>query len=187
MAAQETDRAVVKLGRFDTAVEAAVAYARAVGEYQPPAPPTVAAEAEGLRLHLSSSNPSGYKGVVKLPSGGFKAQHRVDGRKVHVGSFDTAVEAAVAYARAVGEPPERGSSSSAAAAATASSSGAGSSASAAGAAAASTDGSAAAAPSAASPSGAADACPPAATAEPASGASPTARANATAASTAVSK
>ena len=43
----------VKLGRFDTAVEAAVAYARAVGEYQPPAPPTVATEAEGLRLHLS--------------------------------------------------------------------------------------------------------------------------------------
>ena len=44
---------LVSLGYFDTAVEAAVAVARAVGEYQPPAPPTVAAEAEGLRLHLS--------------------------------------------------------------------------------------------------------------------------------------
>ncbi|EOD41433.1 hypothetical protein EMIHUDRAFT_448797 [Emiliania huxleyi CCMP1516] len=68
------------IGKFDTAVEAAVAYARAVGEYQPPAPPTVATEAEGLRLHLSSSGGTGYKGVARRPSGRFSAQHWVDGR-----------------------------------------------------------------------------------------------------------
>ena len=93
---------MVYIGIFDTAVEAAVAYARAVGEYQPPA---VAAEAEGLRLHLSSNNVTGYKSVFKLDSGRFQAQHRVDGKKVFLGTFDTAVEAAVAYARAA-EAPE---------------------------------------------------------------------------------
>ena len=65
----------VYLGIFDTAVEAAVAYARAVGEYQPPPPPTVAAEAEGLRLHLSSSS-TGYKGVYEDAHGTFQAQLR---------------------------------------------------------------------------------------------------------------
>ena len=105
----------VTVGRFDTAVEAAVAFARAVGEYQPPAPPTVGTEAEGLRLHLSSSNPSGYKGVVKHASGRFEARHKVDGRQVYLAVLDTAVEAAVAYARAVGEAPEAGSAVAAAA------------------------------------------------------------------------
>ena len=65
----------------------------------------VAEAAAGLRLHLSSSNATGYKGVHKQPSGRFQAKHMVDGRKVVLGSFDTAVEGAVAYARAVGEAP----------------------------------------------------------------------------------
>ncbi|EOD11831.1 hypothetical protein EMIHUDRAFT_214154 [Emiliania huxleyi CCMP1516] len=91
----------VGLGIFDTAVEAAVAYARAVGEYQPPAPPAVATEAEGLRLHLSSSSSTGYKGVGEHSrTGRFQAKRMVDGRLVYIGLFDTAVEAAVAYARA---------------------------------------------------------------------------------------
>ncbi|EOD41376.1 hypothetical protein EMIHUDRAFT_199717 [Emiliania huxleyi CCMP1516] len=100
-ARHRVDGRKVRLGDFDTAVEAAVAYARAVGEYQPPAPPTVATEAEGLRLHLSSSNATGYKGVVKQIKGRFEAAHYVGGRRVHVGIFDTAVEAAVAFARAI--------------------------------------------------------------------------------------
>jgi len=90
------------IGTFATAVEAAVAYARTVGEYQPPAPPTVVAEAEGLRLHLSSSSSTGYKGV-RADRSRYKAQRSVGGREVYLGSFDTAVEAAVAYARAGGE------------------------------------------------------------------------------------
>ena len=35
------DGRTVTIGYFDTAVESAVAYARAVGAYQPPAPPSV--------------------------------------------------------------------------------------------------------------------------------------------------
>ncbi|EOD39995.1 hypothetical protein EMIHUDRAFT_223217 [Emiliania huxleyi CCMP1516] len=85
---------------FDTAVAAAVAYARVVGEYQP----AVATEAEGLRLQLCSSSGTGYKGVRKRASGRFQAEHKVDGgRRVSLGTFATAVEAAVAYTRAVGE------------------------------------------------------------------------------------
>ena len=66
------------------------------------------AEAEGLRLHLSSSNSTGYKNVFKQASGRFWAQHTVDGGQVHIGTFDTAVEAAVAYARAVGQAEAAG-------------------------------------------------------------------------------
>jgi len=58
-----------------------------------------------LRLHLSSSSSTGYKGVTELASGRFRAQRKVDGKDVHIGSFGMAVEAAVAYARAVGEVP----------------------------------------------------------------------------------
>ena len=61
------------------------------------------AEAEGLRLHLSSAAATGYKGVAKLPSGRFEARRAADGIKFCLGRFGTAVEAAVAYARAVEE------------------------------------------------------------------------------------
>ncbi|EOD31694.1 hypothetical protein EMIHUDRAFT_468124 [Emiliania huxleyi CCMP1516] len=108
----------VFIGSFDTAVEAAVAYARAVGEYQPP-PPTVATEAEGLRLHLSSSSVTGYLGVHEHHSGRFQVRHAANGKKVSIGIFDTAVEAAVAYARAVGEAEAAGAGGPARAAAAA--------------------------------------------------------------------
>ena len=64
------------------------------------------AEAEGLRLHVST-NATGYKGVYQAASGAnFRVMFRAGGAKlVHLGFFDTAVEAAVAYARAVGEAP----------------------------------------------------------------------------------
>ena len=58
-------------------------------------------EAEGLRLHLSGSSSTRYKGVYEH-SGRFLAQRTVDGEKVSLGIFDTAMEAAAAYARAVG-------------------------------------------------------------------------------------
>jgi len=82
-------------------VEAAVAYARAVGEA-----PALATEAEGLRLHVLTSSATGYKGVRKQASGRFRAEHSAGhGKQNSLGIFDTAVEAAVAYARAVGEAP----------------------------------------------------------------------------------
>ena len=92
----------VYLGTFDTAVDAAVAYARTVGEYQAPATPAVATEADaGLRLHVSSSSNTGYTCVSKHASGRFQAVHYVSGRRFSLGLFDTAVEAAAAYARHV--------------------------------------------------------------------------------------
>ena len=65
----------------------------------------VVAEAEGLALHLSSSTKSGYKGVSQLESGRWRARFstRRGGKYVHIGlgTYDTAVEAAVAYAKHV--------------------------------------------------------------------------------------
>ena len=71
----------------------------------PPQPPEeesgVVREAEGLRLHLSHSSTSstGYRGVYKH-HGRFRARLWRGGKEEQLGSFDTAVEAAVAYARA---------------------------------------------------------------------------------------
>ena len=62
------------------------------------------AEAEGLKLHLSSRSSTGYKGVRKhTQAGRFVACRYAGSRTIYIGVFDSAVEAAVAYARAVGE------------------------------------------------------------------------------------
>ena len=55
-------------------------------------------EAEGLRLHLSNQSATGYRGVL-LVAGGFKAQVHENETTRHLGSFATAVEAAICYAR----------------------------------------------------------------------------------------
>ena len=66
--------------------------------------PLLAEEAEGLKLHLSSGSTTGYKGVRKhTQAGRFEARHCAGSRTIYIGVFDSAVEAAVAYARAVGE------------------------------------------------------------------------------------
>ena len=57
-------------------------------------------EAEGLKLYLNPSTASGYTCVTKSSTGRcFDAHYSCDGVKVSLGSFGTAVEAAVAYAR----------------------------------------------------------------------------------------
>ena len=66
----------------------------------------VVTEAEGLKLHLSSKNATGYLGVYPA-RGRFAA--RLNGRapdadQHFLGTFDTALEAAVAYAKHVGPP-----------------------------------------------------------------------------------
>ena len=106
----------VSLGYFDTAEEAAVAYARS--EYgradaakllQPRTAPTAAgaeairqAEREGLTLVASSSN-SGYKGVTFKPkkqrTKKYELTVRVGTKKVTLGYFATAEQAALFYAR----------------------------------------------------------------------------------------
>ena len=64
----------------------------------------------GLQLHLSGGSTTGYKGVRKhtQQAGRFEARRYAGSRTIYIGVFDSAVEAAVAYARAVGqaEPEE---------------------------------------------------------------------------------
>jgi hypothetical protein len=107
----------VRLGYFDTAEEAATAYAQS--EYgradaakllQPrPAPTPAGAEAirqaerEGLTLTASSSSNTGYKGVCYRPkqqgSQKYELKVRDGGKQVRLGLFATAEEAALFYAR----------------------------------------------------------------------------------------
>ena len=54
---------------------------------------------------MNERNPTGYKGVALEPCGRFRAQGRLDGTNKYIGTFDTAVAAAVAYARFV-QPAE---------------------------------------------------------------------------------
>ena len=117
----------VYIGTYDTAVEAAAAYARtlkslemlgvrasldkslemlgvvsAAGSTQLPAQPAALDECDVLQLHLSATNPTGYKGVyVKRGTGRFEAKVCSHGQLHHIGNFDTALEAAEAYARHV--------------------------------------------------------------------------------------
>ena len=54
-----------------------------------------------MRLHLSRNSSTGYRGVSKVRNR-IVVQYVVDGRQNQLaGSFGTAVEAAVAYARAI--------------------------------------------------------------------------------------
>ncbi|EOD36729.1 hypothetical protein EMIHUDRAFT_351811 [Emiliania huxleyi CCMP1516] len=107
----------VHLGRFNTAEEAATAYARS--EYgradaakllQPRSALTAAgleairqAEREGLTLTASSNNSTGYKGVTFCPkqkgTKKYMLQEWVCGKQVSLGYFATAEQAALFYAR----------------------------------------------------------------------------------------
>ena len=108
------------LGRFATAAEAALCYARYIGrdagaaaaekqEASPPEPASPAAKqavataaAEGLELVRVPSAKSGYKGVIYLQYRSKPFQARASsggGRSEHLGLFDTAEEAALCYAR----------------------------------------------------------------------------------------
>ena len=93
------------LGIYETAVEAAIAYAKAAAAQATKVSETqgnVVKEAEGMNLHLSHESPTGYLGVTwRHARRLFEAQVMVDGRMRHIGSYSTALEAAVAYARYV--------------------------------------------------------------------------------------
>ena len=67
-----------------------------------PAQPAALDECDVLQLHLSATNPTGYKGVyVKRGTGRFEAKVCSHGQLHHIGNFGTALEAAEAYARHV--------------------------------------------------------------------------------------
>ena len=107
----------VHLGRFNTAEEAATAYARS--EYgradaakllQPRSALTAAgleairqAEREGLTLTASSNNSTGYKGVTFCPKQKGTKKYMLEvtagGKSVLIGYFATAEQAALFYAR----------------------------------------------------------------------------------------
>jgi len=106
----------VTLGTFATAEEAALAYARSpeaqaavAAAAAPPAPPPMTAEealrlaeAEGLTLLKSEGSSTGYKGVSfdrKMKTTPHQAQVWRGGKKVTLGYFATAEEAALCYAR----------------------------------------------------------------------------------------
>ena len=104
----------VFLGYFTTPEEAALCYARTpeaqAAAAAPPAPQPLTAEeavrqaeAEGLTLRRSESSSTGYKGVAFKGSGNlakpYKAEVRRGGKKVNLGCFVTAEEAALCYAR----------------------------------------------------------------------------------------
>ena len=99
---------------FATAEEAALCVARSPEGQQAAEraaaapPPRSLEEAEGLRLHLSSTNATGYKCVYHErnlnPSRPYRVRtgdQRGSARVVYLGSFATAVEAAVSYAQYV--------------------------------------------------------------------------------------
>ena len=94
MAQDQVGGECIKLGSYYTAVEAAVAYARHKGP--PKEVEGLVKEAEGFRLHLSPLASTGYAGVYLSTE--FAVQEWGGGH-LNLGTFATAVEAAVAYAR----------------------------------------------------------------------------------------
>ena len=72
-------------------------------------------EAQGVRLHLSGKSPTGYVGVYPNgASGRYEAKISSGGKMIYLGRYDTAVEAAVAFARQKQSRQECSSSSSSA-------------------------------------------------------------------------
>ena len=117
-----TEGKLKHLGRYPTAEEASLAYARALGvdgvkahsgqPSRPPKQPTMTAEQalaqaeqEGLELERSESSTTGFKGVSHHLSSSkvkpYQARLMRGGKTRHLGNFATAEEAALAHARAL--------------------------------------------------------------------------------------
>ena len=65
--------------------------------------PTTMAQCEQLKT--SDRNRTGYAGVNRIATGRYTAHHQQGGRRFYVGTFGTAIEAAVAVARARRDTP----------------------------------------------------------------------------------
>ena len=93
------------IGRYDTAKEAAVAYDRAVLKANKPTsllnfPDMVHNLDEEPKCKKYKRSSTGYRGVTKLPTGKFQVQFTINSKRVTIGGFVTAKEAALAYDQA---------------------------------------------------------------------------------------
>jgi len=97
------------MGTHDTAKEAAIAYDRAVLKANksttllnfPDMVHNLDVEPKCKKLKVRSTNTSGYKGISKYgKTGKFTAQIKISGQQKHLGTFDTAISAALAYDQA---------------------------------------------------------------------------------------
>ena len=93
------------LGTYDTPKEAAVAYDRALLKANksttllnfPDMVHNLDVEPKRKKYKRSST---GYRGVRKVPSGRFGTQFTINGKNTSIGTFDTAIQAALAYDQA---------------------------------------------------------------------------------------
>ena len=92
-------RAATVVAKFGAAATRPVCAAPAVLPAAEPRAAGPVTEVDGVRLHLSSTNVSGYHGVHTLANGKFKAEVHRDGSTTYLGLYDSRVEAAVSIAR----------------------------------------------------------------------------------------
>ena len=93
------------IGSYDTAKEAAIAFDRAVLKANksttllnfPDMVHNLDVEPKRKKYKRSST---GYRGVRKVPSGRFGTQCTINGKNTSIGTFDTAIQAALAYDQA---------------------------------------------------------------------------------------
>ena len=93
------------LGAYDTSKEAAIAYDNAVFEFNqsttllnfPDLVHNLDVEPKNKNIKRSST---GYRGVNKVPSGKFYTAISINSKKKSIGTFDTAIQAALAYDQA---------------------------------------------------------------------------------------
>jgi hypothetical protein len=96
------------IGTYDTLKEAAIFYDRAVLKANksttllnfPDMVHNLDVEPKRKKQKVRSDNTIGYKGISERPSGKFAAQIRINSKVKSLGTFDTAIAAALAYDRA---------------------------------------------------------------------------------------